>query len=116
MHRERLEELKRLMGKVKPERLNMFSWICGTAACALGHAAKHKPFKKQGLTLTSLDGVPSPTYKAYRGIQAGECFFELSRANATYLFLAGSYAEEQVSPQHVIQHIDRLLEQSSDAS
>ena len=63
-----------LFVKTKQCKFNIYTWTCGTSACALGSAAMYDPFTKQGLTI---DCFGTPEYKGEEGFQAGALFFGL---------------------------------------
>jgi hypothetical protein len=103
-----------------PEKLDMYSWVCETAACALGTAALHPPFMAMGLRLEKFSGrdVLTPTYNNLQGCDAGMAFFNLSESQAFFLFLPSSYLYDEngryrdigpITPLNVVEHIDILL-------
>lgn len=91
--------------------------VCGSAACALGHAALMPEFRKLGLKLVyenNVDGEVLGTVK-YRGQEdqyAGAAFFGLTLQEAHMLFMLDAYDTEDVEtikPSQVVVMIDRVL-------
>ena len=102
MHEERLlmlvyvlenlpEERKIMVGGPEgiPKEFNMEAWYsCGTSACAVGYAAMHPWFRRQGLTLEVNYG---PVYKGDWGYRAAQKFFGLRLSETRYLMSAFLY-------------------------
>jgi len=81
------------------------SYSCGTAACALGSAALHKPFIKAGL---SFDICNSPSYKGERDFYAGSCFFGIGYDASINLFANSSYKNPPTAAK-VARRVDSLI-------
>lgn len=99
-------------GPIPSERLEMHQWVadCGTAACAVGHAAMDPWFQKRGLFLECyLWGNYSPKYRDIHGEQAVCEFFELDESTMQYLFMASSYISEEPTTAEVAARISGLL-------
>lgn len=71
--------------------LNYWQSACGTAACALGSAAIHKPFVEEGLELAGGIFGKSPWYQNNSGFAAGKKFFGISGQEAYFLFAPSQY-------------------------
>lgn len=103
-------------GDHKPPAAN----YCGTAACALGHAAIVPEFRRAGLTLRwhkyNKNWEAEVLYKTndgygyYTGHCAGAEFFGITYAEASDLFLTTNRPKKEV-----IAEINRLIEQYSKA-
>lgn len=92
----RLEELKRILAGVRDLKgeLNMKVWVCGTAACIGGWAARNAKFRALGLDFQTPEQCggrhgnivlwrkPKPLW----GFNALEHFFDLDETQANYLF------------------------------
>lgn len=110
----RLTELKKMLDthqKLFPDiSFNMVSWLqrmspfrktckigkkeaCGTAACALGSAAIHPPFIRQGLRMRVErgDNEGEPYYLGKSGYEAGEKFFGITDEEAQKIFSPEEY-------------------------
>lgn len=120
MNRERLEKLVDLLLTIRREEFNIYTWYCGTAACALGWAAKDPQFNREGLYLCSLSltraegqidsiGPLCPVYKGAFGFGAAEKFFEISADTARHLF-DGSHYDDDPTPCDVALRVVNLLE------
>lgn len=126
MHRERLLRLIDILKSVDPEHYDQTYWICGSTACAGGHAAQDADFNELGLTLSEA----SPRFDGHLGIDALQRFFGLSSKAADYIFGSFSYyklsralADEAdddtdddellcaryIKPSHVIARIEEIL-------
>lgn len=139
MHTDRLLTLaKFLREKVPAEQFNMEAWCeagddtdvkavgdCGTAGCALGWAMAVPAFKELGLRagfrhsigtiyLSTVDG--DGTAVTYHDLQAGQELFDLSRAQAKFLFMPNSYPWQRgpVRPEDVAGRIERLVQANGD--
>lgn len=91
----------------RPHRLHP----CGSAACALGAAALHPRFKRQGLKLGGKGGKgyfgePVPTYNGEKGFRAGAEFFGLQYGDAEDLFTEG---RNNRTPKQVAANILRMM-------
>lgn len=72
------------------KRFCLSSWDCGTAACAVGLAARNKWFNARGLKMNK--GVPA--FKEHRNWRAVSEFFKIYISDAEELFSMYSYLEE----------------------
>jgi hypothetical protein len=159
MHKERLEELRALLGTVDEDHFNLSYWgclgesedepveqedvdelgetdpsyetyewagildqdkvkklHCGFAACAMGWAALHPPFKEAGLELSLTiddDGFQSTgiSYDGNYGYLAAASFFDIPHVDAEYLFSPQAYGlvGRDITPAMVAQRITELL-------
>jgi hypothetical protein len=108
MYTERLLKLADILDDFenqKPEgveRFDMESWHCGTAACAAGTAALHPWFNGQGLYMGASVWSPGriPRYNGYINFTALENFFEISEADAAWLFDPMEYDNPYLTPVH----------------
>lgn len=105
----RLRKLADYLSKLKPDahrKFDMGSWfettiekikvnpktgvcttVCGTSACALGHAALIPEFQKAGLRLVvNKDGSGHVRYRGATGTEAAETFFGLIHFHSELLF------------------------------
>jgi len=108
----RLRKLADYLSKLKPDahrKFDMRTWfettiekikvnpktgvcttVCGTSACALGHAALIPEFQKAGLRLVvNREGDGHVRYRGYEGTVAAEHFFGLMSWDADLLFGGG---------------------------
>lgn len=88
----------------RPHRLHP----CGSAACALGAAALHPRFKRQGLALKKKGAWKElvPSYNGEMGFRAGAAFFGLEYGDAEDLFTEG---RNNRTPKQVAANILRML-------
>jgi hypothetical protein len=117
MNIERLTHLITVLERVPPGHLKMGNWACGTAACAVGWAAKDPVFNEQGFVLKGrrsiapvfvLDATPG----AYNpdNWDAVQLFFEIEFEDAWCLFGTNAYpADAEPAPADVIKRIRELL-------
>lgn len=107
MNRPAFERLRAILLDVIPERLDMRSWICGSAACAAGHAMEDVWFVRQGFR--SHFGVPR--YRHYDEWDAIHVFFDVDLRTMNYVFNANRYPQTSlhVTPADVIQRIHEVL-------
>jgi hypothetical protein len=73
---------------VPEAHFHLENWECGTTACACGWAARIPQFKESGFKLSSLG---NPLFEEFSRWDAVMRFFELTRSQAEYLFLARCY-------------------------
>lgn len=94
MNKERLLKLAELLENL-PEGRPKFSlenWYhCGTAACAVGHAAIDPWFRRRGLKLIKIGRWHEPAYRDDEGWSAVAAFFGIYIIDAEFLFSAESY-------------------------
>ena len=115
MNVDRMNELADLIYTIPYEKLDMRRWIneCGTVCCALGWAAQHEPFVKQGLQIKGKDetlglfGVPAYLYLT--GYQAAMMFFRIDLPTAEYLFSPDAYFDSP-SPKEVAERIREVVQ------
>jgi hypothetical protein len=95
----------------------MDRWMCGTSACAIGHAAQDPTFNAEGFRMKTsnvLKTMPfnEPAYddgtNHYEGMPAVLKFFDATPAEAHYLFSEGSYATP-ATPRDVIGRINEVI-------
>lgn len=117
MNTERLEKMIEMLHDIPKARFDMANWVgndCGTVACAIGHAAQHPWFRKQGLHLSPPKlGEFIPLYKRRENWEAVTAFFDIKDEDAEYLFDGWSYAScmrGKPGPAEVIARIRELLE------
>ena len=109
------ELLDVVLPQVKDEEFNINVWkgkrVCGTVACAVGHACFHPPFQKAGLRLSYYDVA---MFQGYRGIYAVIKFFNLTEKEVKGLFMPQSYPDlKSTSKKEVKERIKELLETNS---
>lgn len=116
MNRERLERLEALLRRIakRPRKLgfDLRTWKCGTAACAIGHAAMDPWFQKQGLILTGTSGdIEWPAYKRWTEFEAAAAFFGVKDNVAYELFGPAAYEDADLTnPLAVADRIRALLD------
>jgi hypothetical protein len=108
MNTEALAQIVRVLKATPPEAVNLFDWVsdCGTAACAIGHAAQDPWFNERGLRLTHI--TSEPQFNGTNGWGAVQQFLRLTDRAAQILFYESSYTEP--TPQAVIQRITDFIE------
>ena len=112
MNIPRLKHLITILKNVPPENFDIKNWTCGTAACALGWAARDPEFNKQGLCMVTESGATYPGFDGEVGFTAGALFFDLPRSQSGRLFDGWNYPKmslKDVTAQHVIERIKELL-------
>lgn len=75
-------------------RFDLNVWSCGTAACAVGHAAQDEWHVKQGLSLVPMamfGGKHTPCYAGLYGFHAVTAFYDVDLFLANYWFGASHY-------------------------
>jgi len=97
-HAERLTKLADLMDVTPPEKFDITSWCCGTAACAVGTACLNPWFNSEGLSfrgnIPCYKDLSSSEYAEVTHWTAVSKFFEISLEHAHYLFLGVSYVDD----------------------
>ncbi len=128
--RERLAKLATLLMTVPDKHFDMSVWRdgedCGTAACAVGHAAMDPWFNARGLKLQKRNKLMSrpghswiPFFQGrtrkYLSLKAAQAFFGLSYEDAGHLFLPRKYRNEglDVKPSTVARRIRTLLKKQA---
>jgi len=127
MNKKRLKKLADYLDSLPARKFDLEHWVttyekgypredgkkskCGTTACALGHAGLIPSFRRAGLK-TQI-GPHDTEGEVYLkgvgcGIGAGEKFFDLTPAEADYLFLPGYYGIRQ-GPKTVAARIRKLI-------
>jgi hypothetical protein len=109
MHTERLKHLINILREVSPEHFDLWSWDCGSAACAVGWACRDPQMQAEGLRM--FNNIPS--YRFFSAWPAVEEFFDLTGYQAEQLFLASRYMQVRPTPQDVIARIEKLLEEDA---
>ena len=124
MNRERLTYLIDILSAVPPERFDIETWKCETAACALGWACGSPHFQEQGLhfrPVPNFEGACEPEFEGVHRYYAGARFFGITIEQSEYLFCPNLYIDDEhrtddgefdysyVTPEHVITRIKELL-------
>lgn len=115
MHIPRLTALAALLDVTAPDKFNLSTWHCGTAACAVGTAAMHLDFNYQGLHMHCSNRALVPAYDygdgtaPLKGWDAVEAFFDLSLGQAGDLFSAGAYSSYASKPADVAARIRKFI-------
>lgn len=113
MNVERLLKLADHLGTVPLERFDMFSWKCGTLACAVGHACSIPEFQNAGLHLHRRSGLNfstvAPVFGDYDGWGAVHLFFDLNIRDADFLFSENEYPEQARTPAGVADRIREFV-------
>jgi hypothetical protein len=103
MNQERLQQMVTMLRGLPPKpevEFRLWSWNCGTSACAVGHACMDPFFQDQGLQM-SVNGAPR--FGGESSWAAVRLFFDLDAMSAEYLFSyeayenGGSATAEEVS-------------------
>lgn len=119
MNKARLKHLIKILSRVPEEKFNLRDWghadsesenVCGTSACAVGHACFDPKFRKQGLTyeLGQFNRI-YPVFEDRVAWLAVWRFFDLNSAEAHWLFDHNAYAI-RATPKMVIDRIKHLVE------
>lgn len=121
---KRLLKLARILRDVPRKQFNMHSWYnvledahgyaCGTTVCAVGHACEDPGFRRAGLHLieTSSRWSKIPALRVPGVVRVIEdwpaviAFFDLSGAEAKYLFVADGVNN---TPKQVAKKIERFV-------
>ena len=115
-------EIVERVAKEKPELFSMNDWKneteCGSVCCAVGWAARDKELMEQGLSLESCGEnshnvlYHNPQTKIVGwGMQASMYFYQLSLADASYLFNPHHYERSQISDaKYVANRIRKFVE------
>lgn len=106
MNKERLLTLAAHLRTLPPEKLDMTDWVCGAAACAVGHACTMPVFQQQGLRMHP-DGFP--VFGEYMGYGAVMNFFDLGFDDTEYLIDSGEYTENPL-PITVAARIEQFVQ------
>ena len=114
MNRRRLEHTAReVLPYLHDDEFEMSVWACQTAACAFGSEALSKYGKENGLTVKrTKDPNEFAGFIRYRGkigCTAAALYYDISGADASWLFAAWSYTAEIVTPVMVAERIESLL-------
>lgn len=116
MNRGRLLKLAAHLDTVPPEKFDLGHWICGTTACAVGHACSIPEFRAEGLGWNSKQSRtrfenPAPRFGGSEGWYAVQKFFDLDYGQATALFLDDSYDThgERTTAAEVAQRIREVV-------
>ena len=114
--KERLRVLAEHLKTVPDRDFSMGQWWCGTAGCAVGHAAICPALEGEGLSLVVSPynaHAFRPLWNGMDGWCAVQAFFDLSEEDAVYLFAPDSYhvdSEDDITTEDVIARINRYLE------
>ncbi len=142
MNRERLAIQVDILRHIEPETFDMSAWMrrrvhaCRTTCCAFGYAALDERLQAEGLRmrLEFWDRPPievksvaefnkaikggwryaRPTFEGKADYAAAAAFYDISYADAAYLFGPEEYLDDEhepkdASPDDVIAHIEELL-------
>lgn len=123
VHKLRMRRLIKMLENFKTElpktlvpdngpltKFDMNLWGCGTAACALGMAACHPYFTRQGLrTVSSGEHTivygnareRTIVYGNARFTEAAAEFFGIDKDEADEMFLPGGLDYDKVKPKHI---------------
>jgi hypothetical protein len=131
-----------LQHEVKPKKFNLGSWArtyddlenriyaddaldnpqeltkkvldtaCGTTACAFGHAATMKSFRRAGLKLDIIGKYEEVSYQGELGFEAAEKFFGINYDESAYLFDPTSYNLGRQTKSYVIARIRKFVRDS----
>lgn len=85
---------------------------CGTTACAMGWACMIPAFKRAGLTvrLALAYGIERITFKGQAGaFDAAEALFDLTEAEAVYLFSPSTDCDGEATPKQVAKKIRKFV-------
>jgi hypothetical protein len=108
---EALQQVVRVLKSVQPEDFSLEEWSCGTAFCAIGHAAQDPWFIERGFILSAptecTSGCPAFVNGAL-GWYSVHLFFNLSANNASYLFAADRY-DSDVTIENVVERIEAFI-------
>lgn len=117
MDKKRLKHLARflLTGHI-PGKFSLDRWWngvekqprCKTTACAVGWATTLPSFRKAGLSMDFEDYMPQ--YKTHFGFSAVAAFFEISYAEATFLFDNRAYTKSHRGRRDVARRINKFVE------
>jgi hypothetical protein len=129
----RLETLIEILKNVKSKNFDLNSWanspdlmktkkvkkeikegVCGTTACACGHAGLYKPFRELGFKLKVYEGGADIVYKTPEGdvlveLDAAAAFFKLTDDEAYRLFDPCHYPIARKSKYYVIKRIETQI-------
>jgi hypothetical protein len=100
---------------VPEDQFDLSTWQCGTAACAVGHAARDPQFQIEGLRLSSpLAGYPTIVIdgEELKHWDAVQVFFELREDQAYALFNEDAYRYNGIpNPRamHVVARINDMI-------
>ena len=92
---ERLEQLAQFLDQLQPGTLTFSRWYGQGKGCAVGLAAAMEPwFQAQGLALHHDESLKEcqPVYEDSKDWRAVTAFFEISHADARYLFSQEGYS------------------------
>lgn len=106
-----------LATSVADKQFNLGQWICGTVACAFGHACSIPEFQAEGLHVrAAFSGVNEryqfPAYQETTCFKAAMLFFNLTFEQARSLFSPTSYAKD-AGRADVIKNMTAFIEASS---
>jgi hypothetical protein len=92
--RRRLQRLAEVLLHVNPSEFNMRHWDCGTAACAVGHAARDPLLAAEGIKIgdspfCNIDGVP--VFNNMVGYSAVSKFFGIPESEVDAIFTVYGY-------------------------
>lgn len=131
MNKDRIRLAIKVMERVRDQQLpfNMNVWVkkakCGTAACFAGHLALSPEFQALGLGLVEEKDeddvvLKTPRYKGEIGWRAIKNLLDISSPTTSMLVYPYSYHPkipwgEPITPQHVIDRLNRLLNEGEEA-
>lgn len=109
-----------LTDRVKDKEFDLGDWICGSVACALGHACLIPEFQEAGFLPSKkpistvggkTGGVIYPVYQGKTGLEAAVLFFAITYEQATQLFYPSGYPKGAfASRKDVIAKITQFIE------
>ena len=116
MNTEALKAVMSILDRVDPDKFDVGVWDDGCGCrCAIGWAGMDPWFRRQGFKLVEQDGQIGPVLIKDHvwvagGWEAVRLFFDLSHADANYLFHPWSYEFGYAAAEDVQARIRRLLE------
>lgn len=120
MNEEALLKICEILQEVLDKNFSLKVWRCGTAGCAIGHAASHPWFIERGLTMSDNHGISSthgnyiqPEFNngedVFTDFTAVSEFFDISYDDACFLFGGNYYSQKNVTKQDVIDRIQKYV-------
>lgn len=91
---EKLARLVEILDRVEQHEFNIDVWDCGTAACAVGWAARDWWFNERGLKLVEVCAyscVSEPRYGSLRGFPAVAAFLGVDTTDVMDWFWSARY-------------------------
>jgi hypothetical protein len=108
---EALQQVVRVLRSVQPEHFCLKDWSCGTAFCAIGHAAQDPWFIERGFILSAPTDYTKecPSFgRGASGWYSVHLFFNLSANDASYLFASNRY-DTDVTIENVVERTEAFI-------